>query len=152
MTILSLFALELLLLLIGEGPHFFDNYMQVFDVAVIAVSLHFELNGDQLAATGVMLARLWRLVRLTHGMHEQVDKAKEVRIAHSAVLPAYPPSVACIVFVQAFPVSLSPTPYHALPPPIPYPNPKRPRSMSCSLSPLVPWSFANRTHHSTRLT
>mmetsp|Transcript_22360 Transcript_22360/g.53645 ORF Transcript_22360/g.53645 Transcript_22360/m.53645 type:complete len:262 (-) Transcript_22360:33-818(-) len=70
-AILSLFALELLLLMIGLGATFFRSPFYMLDAAIIATSLFFDLSTWNNEGAGLfILLRIWRLVRILHGVLE----------------------------------------------------------------------------------
>ena len=83
--ILSIFFLELTILMIGIGVrHFFNNFFYVLDLFVITVSLGLEIffvvlkNSRASDLVGLLiLFRLWRLVRIGHGIF-----ASTIEIAH----------------------------------------------------------------------
>ena len=83
--VLSVFFLELSILVIGIGfRHFFNNFFYVLDLFVITVSLGLEIlfvvmkNSRASDLVGLLiLFRLWRLVRIGHGIF-----ASTIEIAH----------------------------------------------------------------------
>ena len=76
-SILSIFLLELFLLILCLGKRFFRHFFYVLDLVVVSVSFALEITfytsqSDVLSAlSGILvLARLWRFVRVGHGIVE----------------------------------------------------------------------------------
>jgi hypothetical protein len=73
--ILALMLAELLLLLVALGPcTFFCNLFYLLDMVVVLGSLALELRlrGDhnlESASQVIIFTRVWRLVRIGHGLH-----------------------------------------------------------------------------------
>ena len=93
-SILCIFLLEQIALLIGMGIEFFTKPMEVLDLAVVSISLYFELHADSFAAILLIISRTWRFIRIFHGMftldedhededHEDEDKNKNKKEAES---------------------------------------------------------------------
>lgn len=85
-TILCLFALELILLLIALGWRFFANFFYVLDTVVIAVSLWAEINAyrnhhlAEEALPLLIILRVWRFARIFHGVGIVVHDREERHI------------------------------------------------------------------------
>jgi hypothetical protein len=69
-TILSVFGLEIMLSLIGEGWSYLYNPLHCMDVVVISLGLYFEIVKEGLITELLIIARLWRFTRLIHGAYE----------------------------------------------------------------------------------
>lgn len=84
LTILGIFEAELLLLLLVLGCYgFFRNFGYIFDVFIITTSLSLEVllhNTEAGSAVGILIAaRVWRLVRIGHGiMYSSQTRRKAV--------------------------------------------------------------------------
>ena len=80
MAILSIYEVELFLLLCVLRRHFFKNKLYIIDTVVVTAALSLEIivkfnrgNGD---IAGVLtFARCWRFVRLGHGLVSSVHEA-----------------------------------------------------------------------------
>ena len=91
-TILSAFALELLLLLVALDLQFFHNLLYILDFFVVYASLALEVALHNVNTTGgdlagaLVLARVWRFMRVAHGLatvtHEAGHVTHEVHGAH----------------------------------------------------------------------
>ena len=72
--ILSAFLVELLVVMIHQGPvHFFSNFLYALDFFIVSVSMALELAPPSTvtsAAGVIVIARLWRFVRVTHGIFD----------------------------------------------------------------------------------
>jgi hypothetical protein len=82
LTILLVFLLENVLLLIANGYKFLRNPWHTLDLVVVVVSIGFELDaimvtGDNAVVGLVVLARLWRFIRIGHGLHEILHDVHE---------------------------------------------------------------------------
>eukprot|EP00039_Didymoeca_costata_P021203 m.343758 g.343758 ORF g.343758 m.343758 type:complete len:208 (-) comp23256_c0_seq1:134-757(-) len=77
LAILSYFILEGLLLIVVYQVQYFKRKMDMFDLVVVCISLALEVlyggNGSGL----IILARLWRFLRIEHGMKEASKKKRE---------------------------------------------------------------------------
>ena len=73
-AILSIFAFEIVLAIIGEGKVFFNNPLHCLDMVVVAVSLYFEIDGHNVAAGVLVLVRTWRFLRIVHGVVEILEE------------------------------------------------------------------------------
>lgn len=73
-AILSIFALELLMSIIGEGEVFFHNPLHILDVIVVSISMYFEIGGNTTAAEVIVLVRCWRFLRIVHGVVEILEE------------------------------------------------------------------------------
>mmetsp|Transcript_33262 Transcript_33262/g.54909 ORF Transcript_33262/g.54909 Transcript_33262/m.54909 type:complete len:307 (+) Transcript_33262:85-1005(+) len=88
-VILSIFMIELSILIAACGPRkFFSNFFYVLDLFVVSVSLTLEIvfltldeSQVELIVGLLILARLWRFVRIGHGIfattHELASKEHE---------------------------------------------------------------------------
>jgi hypothetical protein len=79
MVIIYIFALEIVLLIIGMGPiKFFTNCFYVLDFTVITLTivLHFLFH-DQPADDLLILLRLWRFARILHGVYAATEEYHE---------------------------------------------------------------------------
>jgi len=90
--ILAIFAIELLLLLFALDIQFFHNLLYVVDALVVYISLVLEItlhttNAGQLSGAFV-LGRLWRFLRVAHGLvmatHEAGHHVEHVEEVESA--------------------------------------------------------------------
>ena len=89
-AILGVFELELLLLVVALGPaRFFTHALYVVDFVVVNASialewrLHDDSNDDGSAAVGLLvLVRVWRFVRIGHGILETKHKKDEASDHH----------------------------------------------------------------------
>lgn len=81
LSILCFFGLEQLLLMFAIDIEYFKNPWYIVDLIVISVSLSVELVFHQILAELLVVFRLWRIVRIIHGilgsMHETHQKEKE---------------------------------------------------------------------------
>ncbi|KAL6076891.1 hypothetical protein QOT17_002586 [Balamuthia mandrillaris] len=70
LSILSIFAFELLLLLLALGLDFLKHPLYIVEVAIIATAFVLEIGLRHLQAISGLLVifRLWRLLRLVHGV------------------------------------------------------------------------------------
>jgi len=73
-AILSLFMLELFILIITLGPmKFFSNILHVLELLVVSISMILELLPTSFATSLgglIVIGRLWRFVRISHGIFE----------------------------------------------------------------------------------
>lgn len=89
-TILSIFMVDLLLQMTVLTPSiFFRNAMFVLDFIVISVSIALEVTFYVLEEEAVaslvgllILARLWRFVRISHGLFEVTTEYEEIKYHH----------------------------------------------------------------------
>jgi hypothetical protein len=90
--ILSTFLLELVVLLVVCGPrNFCGNFFYCLDLFVVTASLVFELiymafhdSNMELVVALLLMGRLWRFVRIGHGIFEATyELSKEAEHAHS---------------------------------------------------------------------
>eukprot|EP00727_Mastigamoeba_balamuthi_P000613 m51a1_g10549 hypothetical protein (281) ;mRNA; r:33675-34636 len=84
-VILCILGLQILVEAFCYGLEFFKRPMMVLDLCVIAASLTLELALEQYPAirdvSGLLvIARLWRIVRVTHGVMETVEEAREAHL------------------------------------------------------------------------
>nr|ADM25825.1 voltage-gated H+ channel protein [Coccolithus braarudii] len=87
-VILVLFEIELLLLMLAATPClFFRNIFYALDVLVVTCALALELAPSFMADTEtrdllglILLARIWRLVRISHGIFSTTHEADEGHI------------------------------------------------------------------------
>lgn len=72
-SILSIFELELIVLALTMGPvHFARSLAYWFDFSIVTVSIVLEImlheTEDGALAGGLIFARIWRLIRISHGL------------------------------------------------------------------------------------
>lgn len=75
-SILTLFELELIVLIIVLGPIFFRNPLYILDLVVVTASIALEICLFYITANAIInevlavliVCRLWRLVRIAHGL------------------------------------------------------------------------------------
>lgn len=83
-SILSAFAIELLLLLGALDLQFFHNLLYVIDFLVVYASLALEVSLHNLSTAGgelagaLVLARIWRFMRIAHGLATVTHEAQHV--------------------------------------------------------------------------
>lgn len=79
--ILSMFAIELLLLLLSLDVQFFHNLLYIIDFFVVYASLVLEIALKTSSASditgAIILARLWRFMRVAHGLATASHEAEE---------------------------------------------------------------------------
>jgi len=87
-TILSIFFIELNATLLAMGKNFFKKFFLLFDYIIVALSLLIEISSyimkDEFAAIAelLILFRLWRFVRVGHGVvHSSALKASKKKNA-----------------------------------------------------------------------
>ncbi|GAM21252.1 hypothetical protein SAMD00019534_044270 [Acytostelium subglobosum LB1] len=76
-ALLSIFALEILLLLVSFGRDFFYHPLYVLDGVVITVSLVVEIVFRERVASMLVVFRLWRMVRIGHAVAFSVESHEE---------------------------------------------------------------------------
>jgi hypothetical protein len=82
--IVLIFALEIVILIFGMGPDFFCHAFFMLDFIVVGVTLFckWAIPSD-FAAQMVIILRLWRFVRIIHGVyaaeHENLEKQEEAK-------------------------------------------------------------------------
>jgi hypothetical protein len=93
LTILSLFLLEHLTLIFAFGRSYFTHVGYIVDLVVITASLALELLLTTDALGLIIIVRLWRVVRIVHGVFEEVKHklhkahlALEHECAHAEML------------------------------------------------------------------
>jgi len=85
--ILSMFAIELMLLVVALGIKFCENKLYILDLIVVGASLGLEIglklvDQEELAALSglIIFARIWRLVRVGHGLYTTGSEINEREI------------------------------------------------------------------------
>jgi len=84
-AIIIIFALEIVLLLIGMGSSFFCNFFYVLDFVVVGTTIAFDFIFHEGAEDNILIIlRMWRFVRIIHGVYaaefednEMKEKVKE---------------------------------------------------------------------------
>eukprot|EP00026_Physarum_polycephalum_P014806 Phypoly_transcript_15363.p1 GENE.Phypoly_transcript_15363~~Phypoly_transcript_15363.p1 ORF type:complete len:222 (+),score=25.00 Phypoly_transcript_15363:98-763(+) len=79
-TILVLLGTEILLVLIAFGLKFFQHPFYVLDMVVIGLSLVFELVFKEAVGALLVIFRLWRLVRIAHGVAVGLEERTEQKM------------------------------------------------------------------------
>mmetsp|Transcript_10548 Transcript_10548/g.15736 ORF Transcript_10548/g.15736 Transcript_10548/m.15736 type:complete len:271 (-) Transcript_10548:147-959(-) len=70
-AVLSVFAVDNILLLLANGLEYFKNPLYVIDAIVVALAIVFETAlRDSFAASIIIVGRAWRFVRIGHGVYE----------------------------------------------------------------------------------
>ncbi len=72
--IVSLFLLELLLLMFGLGKLFWRRIIYVVDFVIVLAAFIVEIFLEDIFATFIILFRLWRMVRVMHGIYVSVEE------------------------------------------------------------------------------
>merc|ERR1711998_777168 len=74
-AIVVIFAIEIVLLIFGMGLDFFCHFFFMLDFIVVGTTLALELlMPEELAAQMVILLRLWRFVRIIHGVYAELTE------------------------------------------------------------------------------
>eukprot|EP00762_Andalucia_godoyi_P001372 ANDGO_04819.mRNA.1 Voltage-gated hydrogen channel 1 len=82
LTILSLFLLELFVLMFGLGVQFFKHVGYVIDLVVVATSLVVDIAFHSITELVgiIIILRLWRVVRILHALAVAIDARAEARV------------------------------------------------------------------------
>jgi hypothetical protein len=72
--IVSFFLLELLLLMFGLGAVFWRRIIYVVDFVIVLAAFIVEIFLEDIFATFIILFRLWRMVRVMHGIYVSVEE------------------------------------------------------------------------------
>ncbi|KYQ94119.1 hypothetical protein DLAC_04400 [Tieghemostelium lacteum] len=73
LVILGLFELEAILLLVAFGRDFFKHPLYVFDAVIVTISIIVETVFKDKVGALLVVFRLWRIVRIGHGILVTVD-------------------------------------------------------------------------------
>lgn len=66
--------LELLLLMFGLGAVFWRRIIYVVDFVIVLAAFIVEIFLEDIFATFIILFRLWRMVRVMHGIYVSVEE------------------------------------------------------------------------------
>jgi len=80
--ILCILGLEIVLLLVAFDVRFFKQPLYILDAFVIGASLFIEIEGKAQAGALLIFFRLWRIVRIVHGVAMSVQEKNEEQIKH----------------------------------------------------------------------
>jgi len=80
-SILIGLGLEVLLLLFAFGLSFFKHPLYILDGAIIALSITFEVVLRDAVGGLLVIFRLWRVVRIIHGVAMTMEERSEEKIA-----------------------------------------------------------------------
>eukprot|EP00029_Vermamoeba_vermiformis_P011308 TRINITY_DN6180_c0_g1_i2.p1 TRINITY_DN6180_c0_g1~~TRINITY_DN6180_c0_g1_i2.p1 ORF type:complete len:314 (-),score=74.54 TRINITY_DN6180_c0_g1_i2:161-1042(-) len=80
LAIVSLFLLELLLLMGGLGTLFWRRIIYVVDFVIVLSAFVVEIFLEDIFATFIILFRLWRMVRVMHGIYISVEENRMRKI------------------------------------------------------------------------
>jgi cell division protein FtsB len=78
--IVSFFLLELLLLMFGLGAVFWRRIIYVVDFVIVLAAFIVEIFLEDIFATFIILFRLWRMVRVMHGIYVSVEENRMRKI------------------------------------------------------------------------
>ncbi len=67
-TALAILLVEVILIMIAKGTHFFRSFLHVTDVIIIIVALVFELLIPHDTVAVIMFVLVWRIIRVAHGL------------------------------------------------------------------------------------
>eukprot|EP01120_Amphizonella_sp_Union-15-10_P016289 TRINITY_DN853_c0_g1_i3.p1 TRINITY_DN853_c0_g1~~TRINITY_DN853_c0_g1_i3.p1 ORF type:complete len:248 (+),score=32.07 TRINITY_DN853_c0_g1_i3:67-810(+) len=81
-AILIIFEIELLSLLFSLGLHFFTKFMYVLDLIVVTLSLIIDLLLGEVLSSFLLLFRLWRMLRIVHGIYASVEETAKKKHHH----------------------------------------------------------------------
>jgi len=79
--ILFALAFEILLLIVAFGLSFFKHPLYILDAVVIALSITFELEFRDSIGGLLVIFRLWRIVRIIHGVATTIQERDNAKIA-----------------------------------------------------------------------
>jgi len=79
LVILFTFFVELFLRLVLAPAHHVKHFGFMLDVVVVTLSLIFEFTLHHTSGSLLLLFRLWRVVRILHGLYEHVEHALEAQ-------------------------------------------------------------------------
>jgi len=82
LAILCILGLEMALLLVAFDVRFFKQPLYILDAFVIGASLFIEIEGKAQAGALLIFFRLWRIVRIVHGVAMSVQEKNEEQIKH----------------------------------------------------------------------
>jgi len=73
-VILSIFELELFLLLFAFGLGFFRKFMYILDLIVVSISLVVDIVLSEVLSSLLVLFRMWRMLRIVHGIYVSMEE------------------------------------------------------------------------------
>eukprot|EP00040_Diaphanoeca_grandis_P026039 m.145174 g.145174 ORF g.145174 m.145174 type:complete len:217 (-) comp30423_c0_seq3:149-799(-) len=89
--ILFLFLMESILQFVARGRSYFKEKSIMFDAVIVIASIALEIQYEGNSNAGlIILARLWRYIRLAHGAHEAHQHSKSHGKDHDTKLSLSP--------------------------------------------------------------